>query len=383
MTRESGATASAADIKRYERNYRGEVDGGALYRMLSEIETSPEMSEVFGHLARSEDRHRALWEEKLKEAGARVPRARPSVRVKVLAWLARRFGTRTVLPTIMRLELADTTMYDQQPEAVEAGLPEDERSHARIFREMAVRRAPPGMAGREIARLEGRHVTGAGNALRAAVLGFNDGIVSTLLLITGVAGAGPGRDVVLLTGISGLLAGAASMALGEWISVRSSAEAFERQRAIERDELEVAPDEEQEELTLIYRAKGLSPEAAAETARRIMSDPKTALDTLAREELGMSADDVGSPWVAAVTSFLLFALGAALPVIPWFVASGAAGIGASVTIAGIGLFVAGAATAVLTGRGLVFSGGRMLVIGLVAAAVTFGIGRVVGVSTGL
>ncbi len=372
--------ASSDDIKRYIRNYRGEVDGGALYRMLADSEPDPELAAMFLHMAESEDGHRRLWERKLAEFGVALPNARPSARVKTLGFLARRFGVRSVIPTIMRMEMADTTMYDEQPEAVEAGLPEDERDHARTFRDIAIRQAGP-MAGREIARVEGRHLSGTGNALRAAVLGLNDGLVSNLLLVTGIAGADPGRDVVLLTGVAGLLAGAFSMGLGEWISVRSSAEAFERQVEIERDELELAPEEEEHELVQIYRAKGLSEATAREAAHRIMADPKVALDTLVREELGMAEGEAGNPWTAAGTSFALFAIGAVLPVIPWFFVGGNLGILLSVILAGLGLFAAGAATALVTGRGMAFSGGRMLLFGLVTAAITFGIGRIIGAST--
>jgi len=234
-----------------------------------------------------------------------------------------------------------------------------------------------------IARLEGRHRGGTGNALRAAVLGVNDGLVSSLSLVMGVAGANPGRDVVFLSGVAGLLAGSFAMALGEWLSVRSSAESFERQLEVEREELEANPEEEEEELTLIYQAKGFTEGEARDAAKRIIANPRTALDTLAREELGMSASEVGNPWVAGGTSFFLFAVGAILPVVPWLFIGGATAVALSAAAAGFGLFVAGAVTTLFTGRSVLFSGGRMLVFGLVAAAITFGIGKAIGVSTGV
>jgi VIT1/CCC1 family predicted Fe2+/Mn2+ transporter len=368
------------DLARYRSNLRDEVDGTALYEFLAEAEKDPHLKEVFQRLAKSEMRHQDLWRSKLREAGAPVPEYRPSRRVRMLGWIARRFGTRAVMPMVTRMEVAATTMYDLQPEAVAVGLPAEERSHARLFREI-VGSGRAGMV--DIARLEGRHRGASGNALRAAVLGANDGLVSNLSLVMGVAGADPGRDVVLLTGIAGLLAGSLSMALGEWISVRSSAESFERQVAIEREELEANPEEEAEELTLIYQSKGLGEAEARATAQRILSNPQTALETLTREELGMSQEEAGNPWVASVTSFLTFAAGAVLPILPWFVVGGLPGIAASAVASGLGLFAVGAAITLFTGRGVLFSGMRMLTFGLGMAAVTFVIGKAIGVSTGV
>lgn len=375
-------SASPADIERYRQNLRDEVDGAALYRALARAEKDPYLRDVFERLAASEDRHIALWEQKLREAGAPVPSYRPSFRVRLLGWLARRFGTASVSPIVTRMEMSAYTMYDDQPEAIAANLPRDERSHARLFRELArsTRGRPVEI---DIGRLEGRHRSGTGNALRAAVLGANDGLVSNLSLVMGVAGANPGREVVLLAGVAGLLAGSLSMALGEWVSVRSSAEAFARQLEIEREELDLMPDEELEELVLIYRAKGLDEEEARATAERILSNREKALDTLAREELGMSEDEAGNAWVAASTSFLTFSIGAVIPVIPWLFLAGAAGVTASAIASAFGLFGLGAAVTLFTGRSVLFSGFRMLTFGLVASAITFGIGRLIGVSTGI
>lgn len=370
-----------ADIKRYTTSYRDEVDGVALYVRLAHAADNAAMKDLFLKLAATEERHRDLWAEKLRAAGAEVPSAGPSWRVKTIGWLARRFGVGAVAPIVSRMEVAAMTMYDNQPEAVAAGLPAEERSHARVFRELG---RPLGEeAVKDIARLEGRHRGGTGNALRAAVLGVNDGLVSTLCLVLGVAGAGPGREVVFVTGIAGLLAGAFAMAMGEWVSVKSSAEAFENQLAIEKAELEDHPEEEEDELALIYQVKGLSPEDARRTAERIIANKDTALDTLAREELGMSRNEVGNPWVAAGTSMALFAGGSFLPIIPWIFTGGFSGILFSVLITGAGLFAAGAATTLFTGKAVLFAGGRMFAIGVGAAAITFGLGTVLGASTGI
>lgn len=371
------------DIKRFRANLRDEVDGAALYRYLAQAESDPHLRDIYERLAASEDRHLALWRSRLEDAGAPVPNFRPSFRVRVLGFIARRFGAALVAPIVAQMEAAATGMYDDQPEAIAEHLPADERSHARVFREISrsgrVRRSGPV----DIARIEGRHRGASGNALRAAVLGANDGLVSNLSLVMGIAGADPGQDVVILGGIAGLLAGALSMALGEWISVRSSTEAFERQMEIERQELELNPEEEEEELTLIYQAKGLSRDEAQRTARQILSNPETALDTLVREELGMSQEEAGNAWVAAGTSFLTFGGGAILAVLPWFVVGGVPGIIASAALCGAGLFTVGVAITLFTGRGMLFSGARMLGFGLAAAALTFAIGKAIGVGAGI
>ncbi len=371
---------SAADIKRFRANLKDEVDGAALYRLLAEAEKDAGMREVYVRLAKSEDRHLRLWQEHLRDAGSEVPDYKPSFRVKVLGWLARRFGTESVSPIVSRMENAATAMYDGQPEAVAANLPADERSHARLFREIS---RTSGRLQVDIARVEGRHRAASGNAIRAAVLGANDGLVSNLLLVMGVAGASPGRDFVLLAGAGGLVAGAISMALGEWVSVRSSAEAFERQVAIERDELELMPEEEAEELFLIYRAKGFPDEEARAMSERIIKNHPAALDTLVREELGMSDSEAGNPWVAALTSFLTFAAGAAIPLLPWLFAGGAVAVTLSAVFSALGLFGTGAITTLFTGRRVLFSGSRMVLFGAAGALVSFAVGGLIGAGTGI
>ena len=376
MTAETPPPPGEADIRRYRRNLREEVDGEGLYLLLADAEDEPNLKRVFQRLAESEKRHIDLWQEKLRGAGAEVPDFRPGMQVRVLGWLARRFGTQFVTPVVERMELNAVTMYDDQPEAIAEGLPGSERSHARLFQELG---RQPGQSV-DVARIEGRHRSRSGNALRAAVLGANDGLVSNLSLVMGVAGADPGREFVALAGIAGLLAGAISMALGEWISVLSSREAFNRQVEIEREELEVNPEEERAELVLLYQVKGLSEEAARATADRVFSNSETALDTLVREELGMAEDSAGNPTVAAVTSFLLFAVGALLPAFPWFFADGGLAIGLSLGLGAAGLFVLGAAVTLWTGRSALYSGARQLALGLAAAGITYGIGTALGVA---
>ena len=245
----------------------------------------------------------------------------------------------------------------------------------------------PGEAGHGVPRpgsgAEHRHrgLHGGGN-LRAAVFGINDGLVSNASLILGVAGASPDVRVVLLTGIAGMCAGAFAMATGEYVSVRSQRELFEYQIGLERDELAQYPEAEAQELALIYAAKGLRADEASKLASRIVADPEHALDTLAREELGLNPDELGSPWGAAVASFLSFAVGALLPLAPFVVMSGPGTLPVAISVTALALFGVGALLSLFTGRGALRSGLRMLLLGGLAGAVTFAVGRVAGVALG-
>jgi len=369
--------------ERYRSNLQGEVDSAALYKALADAEENPQLAEVYRRLAAVEEAHAEFWRKELANVGARLPMLRAGWRTRLLIRLARWFGPTFVLPTVASLERADVSRYDAQPEAASSGLPSAERSHSRVV--SAVLQSVPsgGAVGPALAKLEGRHRSVGGNALRAAVLGANDGLVSNLSLVMGVLGAAVSEHTVLLTGLAGLAAGASSMAMGEWLSVTNSRELFESQVKTEAQELEQNPAEEQEELALIYQAKGLGEDEARALAKRLLADRKTALDTLVREELGLDPDELGgSPYVAAGTSFGLFALGAVFPVLPFFVLSGVGAAAASLGLAGVVLAVIGIATSIFTGRGAVFSALRQLVIGYGAAGITFGIGKLVGVSLG-
>jgi VIT1/CCC1 family predicted Fe2+/Mn2+ transporter len=369
-------------IGRYRENFQDEVDGAALYRAMAEAEETEQLTEVYLRLAEVEERHAAFWRDRLDAAGVDVGEPRPSFRARVLMALTRRFGPQLVAPVVASDEGRARTMYDDQPEAAGTSLPADERSHARLLQAITEGpERPQGVEGGMLARLEGRHRTIGGNALRAAVLGANDGLVSNLSLVMGFVGAASGRESIVLAGVAGLLAGAGSMALGEWISVQSSRELAERQLRIEREEIEAVPDEERQELELIYQAKGLPPDEAAAVAARIFEDAEQALDVMAREELGIDPEDLGGdPWEAAITSFLLFALGAIVPVLPFLMAGGTGAAAVSVALSGLALFVLGVGISVLTGRGAWFSGLRQLGFGLAAAAVTYGIGALLGVT---
>lgn len=364
----------AADLARWRKNLRGEVDGAFVYRAMARGEREPTLAKVYERFAEAEDRHASVWVAQLRAAGAWTGMPGTSWRARLLAAIARRGGASLVAPTMASAESRDRTAYDDQPEAGLA-LPREERSHARLLREIT-----GGASGPVIARLEGRHRATGGNALRAAVLGVNDGLVSNFSLIMGVAGAGGDARAIGIAGVAGLLAGSLSMALGEWLSVQSARELFARQVAVEAEELALAPEEEEDELALIYEAKGVPEDQARALARQLVrGDPKAALDALAREELAIDPEELGgSAYVAAGTSFAMFAVGAVVPLVPYLVTGGTTALVASAIVSGAALFGVGALITVITGQPALRAGLRQLGIGILAAAITFAVGRALG-----
>jgi vacuolar iron transporter family protein len=371
---------STDEIARYRANLQGEVDGSAMYRAMAELESQPQRAEIYRRLAAVEESHAGFWRKQLEQAGAAAQGVRPGWRTRLLIWIARRFGPDVVLPTLRTLEEIDRDHYDRQAESAKTLMPAQERSHARVLSRLsgAVRSAWDGAS---YSSLEGRHGAGGGNALRAAVLGANDGLVSNLSLVMGVAGAAFSQQTVLVTGLAGLAAGACSMAMGEWLSVTSSRELYRKQIATEADELAQVPDEEQEELVLIYQSKGMDRASAEQTAARVMASKDAALDTLVREEIGVNPDDLGgSAWSAAASSFFVFIAGAIFPVVPFFFLGGGPAVIASLALSAAALYAIGAVTSIFTGRSVLFTGLRQVGIGVAAAAITYGLGRVLGVS---
>jgi VIT1/CCC1 family predicted Fe2+/Mn2+ transporter len=367
---------------RYTANIQGEVDSAALYRALADAEQNPQLAGIYRKLADVEDEHAGFWARELEKIGHAAPRLKPSLRSRILIWMARRFGPGAILPVVNAQEQMDSGSYDNQSEAIAGGLPQAERSHARIINAMADGGGK--LESGTLAKLEGRHRGLGGNALRAAVLGANDGLVSNMSLVMGVAGAVANSHVVLLTGLAGLAAGACSMAMGEWLSVATARESFERQIATEREELAQVPEEEAAELALIYQAKGLPEETARTMASQLIANKDSALDTLAREELGIDPSELGgSPWTAAATSFGLFCSGAIFPILPFiFGMSGTNAVLASLGVSGLALMTIGGATALFTGGSMVRLAFRSLMFGYGAAAITFAIGKLVGVTVG-
>jgi VIT1/CCC1 family predicted Fe2+/Mn2+ transporter len=345
--------------RRYLSNLRIERDNAALYGRLAGLAGNPRQAEAYRRIAGIEQANAAFWEARLRELGVPVPAPGSRLRVGVLAWLAARFGTDFVMPTVVRLEHADhyATPVDR----------EGQRDHF-------VDRAAPRPA------QAGRHAGQGGNTLRAAVLGANDGLVSNASLVMGMAGAASGDRAVLLAGLAGLVAGACSMALGEWLSVNSSREFYQAQISERAERLAVAPEDGQQYLARLYRGKGLEPAAAEALARQLMATPRAALDAMVREDLGVDPEDLGgSAWGAALSSFCLFAFGAIFPVAPYFALSGRPALLASVATTALGLVLIALGTSLFTGRGLLFSVLRQGAITLAAAAVTYLVGHLLGV----
>ena len=365
--------------RRFRELLTAERQSAALYRGLA-ASTQGDRKEVFLELAAVEDRHAEHWAAKLKELGEPVPEpGRQDLRGRLLTWLAKRFSVDSVLPLVERAEHADAGIYDGDPDALDE-MAVDERSHARVL--TGLRTSPNGAGGREIGRRERWHRSDRSGSLRAAVFGVNDGLVSNTSLVMGFAGSGAASSTVLFAGLAGLLAGAFSMAAGEYISMSSQRESFQHEIELEAEELRDDPEAEAEELALIYRAKGLDAEEAEKVAKTIMKDKDAALDTMAREELGLDPDDLGSPWAAAFSSLIAFAIGAVVVVLPYIFGSGMAAMITAICLAAVALFVVGAALGLINGRPWLRSGVRQLLVGGVAALIVFGIGHLIGHNVG-
>jgi VIT1/CCC1 family predicted Fe2+/Mn2+ transporter/rubrerythrin len=388
------------DLATSLENLKLERDAIVLYDALAAIEKDPTRADAFRRIATNERRHAGIWAAKLAELGATVPPPDgPRPRVRFIMLIARLFGTRSVAELVKALEGDEENAYDAQEASPEvAAIAADEREHAEIWDRLAAGKPldaeRAGSADRDgvtaarradsiadVGRRETWHRRSSrSGTLRAVIFGVSDGLVSNLSLVMGVAGASSASPrFVILAGVAGLLAGAFSMAAGEYISMQSQRELFERQIELERAEMEAMPEEEEAELAAAYRAKGFARDEATRIAHRLFQDPEAALDMLVREELGLDPDELGSPWGAAAGSMVSFALGAAVPVIPFLFGGGllitAISLGASL----VALFAVGAGVSMLTGRSLVFSGLRQLGIGLAAAVVTYLIGSLIGV----
>ncbi|CAN5700594.1 hypothetical protein BH24CHL8_BH24CHL8_07710 [soil metagenome] len=408
-----------ADQRRSVENLKLERDAISLYASLSGIEKDPRRAAAFRAIAANERRHADIWAERLRAGGVDVPEAgRASLRVRLIVGLARIFGTNAVSGLVRALEGDEEEAYGEQDGPEVAAIAADEREHAEIWKRLdagmpaLAEAALPGRADAiaPVASQRGAAAPGIGDAavddialaagsrprdkdeswhrasrsgtLRAAIFGVNDGLVSNLSLVMGVAGATADARFVILAGAAGLLAGAFSMAAGEYISMQSQRELFERQIELEREEMRIMPDAEERELAAIYRSKGIPPAESARIAHRLMQDPEAALDTKVREELGLDPDELGSPWGAAGSSFVAFGVGAIIPLAPFLLSSGTVALIVAFVLALAALFVVGAGVSLVTGRSLAFSGLRQVAIGALAAGVTFLVGTLIGVQIG-
>ncbi len=369
---------TTTDLEKFKAFLSDELNTAHLYREIAAKYGDSPLATVYEKMAAVEMKHAARWESEIKKAGGTVPEFKPTLRTKILSWMVKRFGPESVLSSLQAGEQSGANAYSGEKDA--ETMSAEEKSHSRLINSIAAETGK-GVPSANVAQLEGRHKAAGGNALRAAVMGANDGLVSNLSLVMGVAGASLSNQSILITGLAGLLAGACSMALGEWLSVQSSRELYMNQIKIEREEVESAPEEETEELSLIYQSRGLSAEQADLIAKQIMADREKAVETLAKEELNIDPSELGgSAWEAAITSFILFSIGAIVPVAPYIFASGTTAFLFSVGLSGLALFGVGAAITLFTGKTVLYSGFRMVIFGLLAAAITFGIGRLIGVN---
>lgn len=335
-------------------SWREEKQSAWLYRSLAEVVPDPAQAGLFRQLGEAAERQAETW---AAQQPGDLPAFRPSPSARLAVVAVRRFGLRGSRTLLAALKIRGLS---------------------------ASKRIGPEHGGLSPAEDVGRHHRGyrAGGNLRAAVFGANDGLVSNASLLFGVAGAASDPRTVLLAGVAGLLAGAFSMAAGEYVSVRSQRELLEYQLGLERAELAEYPEEEALELALIYQARGLPAEEALSLARRIVANPESALQTLAREELGLDPDELGNPWGAAIASFSSFAAGAVLPLLPFLLIRGPAALPVSVGVTALALFAIGATLSLFVGRGFVRGGLRLLLIGGGAGLATYALGRALGVGLG-
>jgi VIT1/CCC1 family predicted Fe2+/Mn2+ transporter len=338
--------------------WREEKQSAWLYTVVAACEPNPGRRHMFAALGEAAESQAQILLDDIRKAGlAGPPPFRPDLRARVVAGLTRWLGPERARPLLAAMKVRGLSVYASAPPPTGHAMPVS------------------------IEDLGERHRhTGAGGSLRAAVFGVNDGLVSNASLIMGVAGATSDSALILTSGVAGLLAGAFSMAAGEYVSVRSQRELYEYQIAQEKDELERYPEEEAEELALVYNARGVPMERAREMTRLMMEDKEQVLKTLAREELGLNPDDLGSPWGAATASFLAFAAGALLPLLPFFFGSADNRVPAAAAVSGLGLFAVGVALSLFSGRNALLGGVRMMLIGGAAGLATYLIGRLLGVS---
>jgi VIT1/CCC1 family predicted Fe2+/Mn2+ transporter len=354
-----------------------EIDASFLYKILADNESDSNVADVFHQMSAIEMSHAVAFAQKNNMAEKDLPG--PSLRAKTLRTIGKVFGYNYVLGVLLDTEKSISSAVVGARKRTQTAPSISDTAHVTILKNIIQNNKH--ISGTTLARFEKRHRSVGGNALRAAVLGGNDGLVSNFSLVMGIAGATSGQNEVLLTGLAGLLAGALSMALGEWISVKSSQELFENQMQLEMDELETNPEGEEKELVLIYMSKGIEEVQAKSMAKDIIQNKSLAHDILVKEELGINPEDLeGSAMEAAVSSFVLFAFGAVIPVLPFFFMGGMNAIILSAASSAVGLFIIGASITLFTGKSVLYSGMRQVVFGLIAAAITFGIGHFIGIS---
>ncbi len=362
-------------LGRYRRYMKAEQEAVGLYTAMAGAEKDSKRKALFQELVESERRHAMYWAAKLGIALSEKASVRRTLRVHAVGWLARRLGTKRMLSLVMRLEGDDSRIYGGDPEA--AHVVGEEAEHFQKLQTMQDGLRHPQRQARTTQAWESAASAGA---FRAGVLGVNDGLVSNFALVWGVAGGTSDTQIILLAGVAGLLAGAFSMAAGEYVSMRADRDLSEYRIEKARKELEEFPEEEREEISLIYRLKGLTKAEADLLAARVMQSKEIALDTMVREQLGLDPHQLGSPTGAAVSSFVAFSAGAFVPLFPYLLSHNSGAFLISGVLTGVALLFVGSLLAYFSKKNAAWGGLRMLLFGAVAGAITNGIGRLVGVA---
>jgi VIT1/CCC1 family predicted Fe2+/Mn2+ transporter/rubrerythrin len=356
----------------WDEHYRDERDAAYLYRALAAVERDPGLTDLFEKLAVVEDRHVQRWEELFRASGRALPSYKTAGRTRLLAWAAKHFGTSLVLPMMLAEEGREVQAYlglarhsrHGQTHAAAMEIATDSAVHARELSEAMGRDGEPW------------HVGGSGGYLRSVVYGFNDGLTANFGLVAGVLGADVAPHIVIISGVAGAIADALSMGSSGYLAAKSESEMHAHQIEIERQEMKLMPDLEQEELAVIYEAKGLTPERARETAQAIMQEPRKALDTMVREELNIHPAEL-APLRDGLVTGTATAVGAFIPIVPFFVLDHWPAVWTSLVLSMSAHFAIGAARSLFTGRGIWSSGRDMFVVGFGVAAIGYIIGELV------
>ena len=356
----------------WDEHYRDERDAAFLYRRLAAAEKDATRRDLFERLAVVEDRHAARWEELFREGGRPLPPYRTAARTRALAWIAGRFSPNVILPLILAEEGREVQAYlglarhsgDRQTHRAAVDIAADSAVHARELSEVMGREGEPW------------HTGGAGGFLRSIVYGFNDGLTANFGLVAGVIGADVAPHIVIISGVAGAIADALSMGASGYLAAKSEAEVQAHQIDMERHEMRLMPDLEEDELAVIYEAKGLSPETARETAKAMMRDPVQALDAMVREELNIHPAEL-APLKDGLVTGTATAIGAFIPIVPFVVMDHGSAIWASLIVSMLAHFAIGAARSLFTGRGVWASGRDMFVVGFGVAAVGYVIGELI------
>ncbi|OFW05722.1 MAG: hypothetical protein A3H96_11760 [Acidobacteria bacterium RIFCSPLOWO2_02_FULL_67_36] len=356
----------------WDEHYADERDAAFLYRALAAVEADPERRQLFEKLADVEDRHVGRWEELFRENGRALPAYKTAWRSRLFAWVARRFGTGLILPLMLAEEGREVQAYlglarhssNKQTHAAAVEIAADSAVHARELSSVMGREGEPW------------HVGGAGGYLRSVVYGFNDGLTANFGLVAGVVGADVAPHIVIISGVAGAIADALSMGSSGYLAAKSEAEMQAHQIDMERHEMRLMPDLEEDELAVIYEAKGLAPERARETAQAMMREPAQALDAMVREELNIHPAEL-APLKDGLVTGTATAVGAFIPIVPFFVMDHWPAVWTSLTISMLAHFAIGAARSLFTGRGVWPSGRDMFIVGFGVAAVAYAIGELV------